>query len=269
MKHVVATLLALSLLNSPAAFAQGAGHGPRDQSYGQGRPNDNGSLTNGPRWSRGDRVSDDRRQELSVVTDWRQHGLPSPPRGYQWVRNRDNDFFLIAITSGYVSQVLNRDDRDQRWRQRYSRTYTYNDDNYYQQCRNTSDPAGVIAGGLIGALLGRAMGNEGSRTGSTIAGVIFGAAVGAALTNKLDCDDRSYAYKTYYSGFNAGRANTTYQWRNPGNDHRGQFRVGSYYNDPAGFRCANYTQTIYIGGRAQQGKGRACRQGDGSWVIVN
>ena len=269
MKHAVATLLAFSLLNTPVALAQGAGPGPRDQAYGQSRPDGNASHANSPRWSRGDRVSDDQRQNLSVATDWRQHGLRSPPRGYQWVRNRDNDFYLIAINTGYVSQAVARDDREQKWRKRYARTYTYNDDNYYQQCRNKSDPAGVIAGGLIGALIGHAMGNNNSRTGSTIAGVIFGAAVGAALTNKLDCDDRSYAYKTYYEGFNAGRANTTYQWRNPRSDDRGDFRVGSYYNDPAGFRCANYTQTIYVGGRPQQGKGRACRQADGSWVIVN
>src|SRR5581483_3683290 len=46
------------------------------------------------------------------------------------------------------------DEAGQRWRHRYDRTYTYNDDAYYQQCRNGPDPAGVIAGGLIGGLVG-------------------------------------------------------------------------------------------------------------------
>ena len=41
-------------------------------------------------------------------------------------------------------------DPNQQWRQRYGQTYSYNDDRYYQECRNAPDPAGVIAGALIG-----------------------------------------------------------------------------------------------------------------------
>jgi surface antigen len=120
---------------------------------------------------------------------------------------------------------------------------------------------------LIGGLLGNAAGS--GRTGATLAGVIVGGAVGAALTGNLDCEDRSYAYKTYYDGFNAGRPNAVYRWSNPRNDHRGEFRVVDYYNDPAGFRCSNYNQTIYIQGRPQTARGRACRQPDGTWAIVS
>jgi Ni/Co efflux regulator RcnB/surface antigen len=289
MKRIIAATLAFTLLTSTAAWSQpfGPDRGGQGDRSGQGSNQPGGyqgdnrgrgdqdqrvdtRRVSTPRWSPGDRLSDQYRQKQYVASDWRQHGLRTPPKGYQWVRNEDNDFFLVAIRSGVIRQVNARDDRDQKWRQRYQRTYTYNDDTYYQQCRSSSDPAGVIAGGLIGGLLGRALGGDGgSRAGATIAGVIFGGAVGAALTNKLDCEDRSYAYKSYYDGFNAGRPNTTYQWRNPKSQDRGQFRVGSYYNDQAGFRCANYTQTIYINGRPQNGTGRACRQADGSWVIVN
>jgi len=161
------------------------------------------------------------------------------------------------------------DDRSARWQQRYSRTYSYNDDVYYRECRNSSDPAGVIAGALIGGLLGNAIGQGGGRTGATVAGVIVGGAVGAALTSNLDCEDRSYAYKSYYDGFNSGRPGSRYEWRNPRNDHRGEFRVDDYYNDPEGFRCANFSQTIYISGRPQETRGRACRQPDGTWAVVN
>jgi surface antigen len=160
-------------------------------------------------------------------------------------------------------------DRDERWRARYARTYTYTDDNFYQQCRQTVDPAGVIAGALIGGLLGNAVSRGGARAGGTIAGVVIGGVAGAALTRNLDCEDRSYAYKTYYDGFNAGRPNAVYQWRNPKNGHYGDFRVADYYNDPDGFRCANYTQQIFINGRPQAASGRACQQPDGTWSIVN
>ena len=162
----------------------------------------------------------------------------------------------------------NSNDPSARWDRRYSRTYSYNDDSYYQQCRTGPDPAGVIAGALIGGLLGNAVGSGGGRTGSTIAGVVIGGAVGAALTSNMDCEDRSYAYKTYYDGFNSGRPGSQYQWSNPNNDHRGEFRVGDYYNDPDGFRCADFTQVIYIQGRPQESRGRACRQPDGAWAVV-
>ncbi|MSP94345.1 MAG: hypothetical protein EXR00_03670 [Alphaproteobacteria bacterium] len=119
-------------------------------------------------------------------------------------------------------------DRDNRWRARYARTYTRDDDVYYRECRQTADPAGIIVGGLLGNAIGNGSGG----------------ATGAALTRNLDCDDRSYAYKTYSDGFNSGRRNATYQWRNPRNNHRGDFVVGDYYDDPDGFRCATYTQRV-------------------------
>lgn len=159
-------------------------------------------------------------------------------------------------------------DPDQRWRQQYQRPYTYQDDSYYRECRTKTDPGGIIAGALIGGLLGNSLGRGGGRGGATIAGVVVGGALGAALTKNMDCDDRSYAYNTYYDGFNAGRTGVPYQWRNPRSGNYGEFRVNDYYNDPVGFRCANFAQEIYIRGRPQTATGRACQQPDGTWAIV-
>ena len=157
-------------------------------------------------------------------------------------------------------------DPDQRWRDRYQRSYDYNDDVYYRECRNQPDPGGIIAGALIGGILGNALGRGGA--GATVAGVVVGGALGAALTRNLDCEDRSYAYNAYYDGFNSGRANVPYQWRNPRNGHYGELRVDDYYRDPVGFRCANFTQQIFIEGRPQVATGRACQQPNGTWAIV-
>ncbi len=246
---------------------------PNQQPQFQGR---NPAMTNnaaGPnqanRWSRGDRVPDQYRQNQYYVNDWQQHGLRQPPGGYRWVRDDNNDFFLSLIATGIIADAVYRSDRDDRWRQRYSRNYDYNDDVYYQQCRRSPDPAGILAGGLIGGLLGNAAGHGRNRTGTTIAGVIFGGAIGAALTSNMNCEDRSYAYRTYYDGFNSGRDGGRYQWRNPRNDHRGEFRIGGYYNDPYGFRCARFTQVTYIQHRSYNVHGVACRQPDGSWAVVN
>ena len=300
MKRILTATLALSLLNGGAAMAQPNDRGHNEQNDDQrgnrndrnnndqgrddhnrndqsrynrdgdqGRRNDSGDRRNNERWSRGDRIPNEYRQNRYVVGDWRQHGLNQPPRGYHWVRNNNNDFYLAAIATGVIVTVIYRDQREQRWHQRYSRTYTYNDDVYYQECRRGPDPAGVIAGALIGGLLGNIAGRGGDRAVPTVAGVIVGGAVGAALTSNLNCEDRSYAYKTYYEGFNSGRPGSRYEWHNPRTNDRGEFRVGNYYNDRDGFRCANYTQTIYVQGRRQKARGQACRQPDGSWVIVN
>lgn len=162
-----------------------------------------------------------------------------------------------------------RGNLNQRWQQRYARTYTYNDDTYYRECRNSPDPAGVIGGALIGGLLGNAVGRGGGRAGATVAGVVIGGALGASLTKRMDCEDRSYAYRTYYDGFNSGRPHSNWQWENPNSGNYGDFRIGDYYTDPDGFRCATFTQQVYIDDRPRLANGHACQQPDGNWTIVD
>ena len=241
---------------------------PQYQTRSSAAMGSGGMRSQGTRWSRGDRLPDQYQQDRYYVNDWQQYGLRQPPGGYRWIRDDNNDFYLSLIATGIISDTVYRSDRDDRWRRRYARYYSYNDDVYYQQCRRSPDPAGILVGGLIGGLLGNSAGRGGNRTGATIAGVIVGGAVGAALTRSMDCEDRSYAYRTYYNGFNSGRPGN-YQWRNPRNDNRGEFRVGGYYNDSYGFRCARFDQVTYIRGRAYRADGVACRQPDGSWAVVS
>jgi Ni/Co efflux regulator RcnB/surface antigen len=237
-----------------------------DQGYNRDRRDDPNARFGNPRWSRGDRVPNQYRDNRYFINDWQQRNLRRPPRGQRWVSYDNNNYFLMMMRTGVITDVFYRDDRDQRWRQRYAQNYTYNDDSYYRNCRSSADPAGIIAGALIGGLLGNAVGQ--GNGGATVAGVILGGATGAALTQNLNCEDQSYAYRTYYDGFNSGRPNSSYQWRNPRNGNYGNFRVIGYANDPNGFRCANYNQEIFINGRPQITSGRACQQPDGTWVIV-
>jgi surface antigen len=170
---------------------------------------------------------------------------------------------------GPPPRIYDRDDQEARWRYRYHRTYSYNDDSYYRECQTKPDAAGLVIGAVLGGLLGNAAGGRNDSGMATVAGVIAGGAIAASLTSKLDCDDRAYAYRTYTDGFNSGREGARYEWRNPRSDRRGEFIVNDYYDDPDGFRCATYTQKIYIGGRPQEGTGRACRQPDGAWAMID
>ncbi len=224
------------------------------------------------RWQRGERLPPEYRQPRYVFNGWRERGLMRPPAGYSWIQLGDT-YILTSMRNGTISEVhlagQGRVDLDNRWRARYGRHYTVNDDRMYQECRNQPDPAGVLAGALLGGILGNTAGGRNNSAGTTFAGVIAGGAIGAALTANLECEDRSYAYKTYSDGFNRGRANAYYDWSNPRNGHRGRMHVLDYYEDEDNFRCAVYSHEVFIGGRSEEARGRACQQPDGSWAIID
>ena len=97
------------------------------------------------------------------MSNWQHFGLQPPPHGYSWYRDDNNDFFLVVISSGLIAVPVLWEDRDRRWNQNYRRTYGYDDDIYYRECRTGPDPAGILAGALIGALIGNTAG-RGDRT---------------------------------------------------------------------------------------------------------
>lgn len=294
MKRVLIGIAAICALIAPTALAD-PGHGRgQDKFDGQGPPP---GLANKPyglppgqakkMWRRGERVPKVYLVPQYVIVEPRVYHLAPARPGYRWIVV-DGDAYLVEAASGLIADMIAgavgdlnepRDarygppvvvvDREDRWRHRYARTYTRDDNSFYRECHQSVDPAGVIGGALIGGLVGNAVGRGGGRTGSTIAGVVVGGALGAALTRHLDCEDRGYAYKSYSDGFNAGRANASYQWRNPQTGHKGEFQVRDYYKDPDGFRCANYRQQIFVDGRPESASGRACQQPDGSWAFVS
>jgi surface antigen len=57
-------------------------------------------------------------------------------------------------------------------------------------------------------------------------------------------------------------------WVNPDTGHGGAVTPVRTYTDAEGRPCREFTTTIIIGGREEQGYGTACRQPDGSWQIV-
>ena len=273
--------LVAALLTTTTASAQRRD----DQPYREGYSQENRAEV---LYSRGDRLPPRYRGPDYRVADTRSNNLRNAPRGQYWVRV-NNQFLMINARSGAVTEIVriepdryadrgrggadrdrDRDsDRNERWRARYDREYTANTDSFYRECQPKVDPAGVIIGAVLGGLLGNAAGSRGNQGASTAAGVFAGGAIGAMLSSNLDCEDRTYAYRAYGDGFNSGRNNATYQWRNPRNNQRGELFVRDYYDDPDGFRCANYTQRIFIGNRPEEASGRACRQPDGSWAMVD
>jgi len=112
MKHILTAALALTLLSGTVAMAQPNGtgrngpgnNGPDRYDQYQNNP---GVRMSQPRFSRGDRVPDQYRNNRQyVVNDWQQRHLRKPPRGYHWVRDDNNNYFLAAVTTGVILDLL-------------------------------------------------------------------------------------------------------------------------------------------------------------------
>jgi surface antigen len=166
--------------------------------------------------------------------------------------------------------------RDQYERDRYNydrnnanRAARFDRTEYMRECerqKSGNTAGGAIVGALAGGLLGNAISRGPQRGAGTAVGAILGGVVGGSIgNNSLNCEDRSYEIDTYYSGFEAGRPHARYDWRSPRSDAYGYLEVQDYYQDRAGYRCANYTQQIYVHGRPELARGVACRQPDGTW----
>jgi surface antigen len=93
-------------------------------------------------------------------------------------------------------------------------------------------------------------------TGSALGGVL-GGPVGAALTD----DDRQAAWQAQVGALDSGQKRS---WR-------GAKGVFGFVEPGAatGDGCRAYSQTLYVAGRPNHGKGVGCKQADGSWKMTS
>ncbi len=107
MKSIVLAALAATLVSGTAVMAQPNPPGRNEQDLYENYRNDPNVHMTTPRYSRGDRVPEQYRQNQQyVVSDWQQRHLKKPPRGYHWVRDDNNNYFLAAVTTGIILDLL-------------------------------------------------------------------------------------------------------------------------------------------------------------------
>jgi Ni/Co efflux regulator RcnB len=117
---IASALITLSVAASGSAFAQRGDHGnDRNDRNAKAQQHDNDrhydarnyrrddKRGGGPRHDlrRGQRLSQEYRNNRYVVSDWRARHLSAPPRGHHWVRAGD-DYVLTAIATGVIAQIL-------------------------------------------------------------------------------------------------------------------------------------------------------------------
>lgn len=140
MKTLISATIALALLANTAAVAQGDNRNyqsqnqePRQNNGGRFDPQGfNESLSDRPHWSRGDRLPSQYRQNQYVVRDWQQRRLRTPPRGYHWVRNDNDQYLLASIASGVIADIISQNQyrEDHQWSQGQRLTDDYRADRY-------------------------------------------------------------------------------------------------------------------------------------------
>jgi surface antigen len=93
-------------------------------------------------------------------------------------------------------------------------------------------------------------------TGSALGGVL-GGPVGASLTD----DDRQAAWQAQVGALDSGQKRS---WR-------GAKGVFGFVEPGAatGDGCRAYSQTLYVAGRPNHGRGVGCKQADGSWKMAS
>ncbi|PST18998.1 hypothetical protein C7U61_10575 [Rhizobium sp. JAB6] len=104
MRKIFAVFLAASVVGTPlAAIAQVKPASAGKQAVVQKDVVKKKVVIRKGGWVKGRRLSaSDRRRATEI--DYRAFQLSTPPRGYHWIRLKNN-FLLVGITSGLISQV--------------------------------------------------------------------------------------------------------------------------------------------------------------------
>jgi surface antigen len=138
-------------------------------------------------------------------------------------------------------------------------------------CAPTSGPkegVGTLIGAGSGAVLGAQVGQGKGRLVAVAIGTLAGAIMGQEIGRSLDTADRLAMERNAQYALENTRTNYSTTWRNPDSGNYGSITPVETYQTNEGRYCREYLQKVVIAGQQQQAYGTACRQPDGSWLIV-
>lgn len=132
----------------------------------------------------------------------------------------------------------------------------------------TRADTGTLVGAVAGGILGNQVGNGAGRVFATAAGAFVGGIVGHSIGEALDEQDRRYAQMAEYRALEEGPIGRPVPWRNPDSGHYGEVVPREAYSQ-RGRPCRSFEHTVYIDGRPETMRGRACRNSDGTWRKIS
>ena len=127
---------------------------------------------------------------------------------------------------------------------------------------------GTLLGAGLGALAGSQIGSGKGQLAAVALGALAGGYFGGQIGQSLDKADRAYAKETAQDSLEFNRTGQTSSWRNPDSGHSGSYTPTRTYVSDRGEDCREFETTIFIDGREERAVGRACRQPDQTWKIV-
>lgn len=129
----------------------------------------------------------------------------------------------------------------------------------------SSELLGTLLGGGAGAWAGSTIGKGDGRLVATGAGAILGAVVGNNIGTRLDERDEMIQGRVLNRVLSRDIYEPT-SWNNPDTGNYGRIYVqpSSYQYQP----CRDFTNTIFVDGRAETVRGRACPNSDGTWYVI-
>ena len=130
-----------------------------------------------------------------------------------------------------------------------------------------NETGGTLVGAAAGGLIGSQFGSGSGKLAMTGIGVLVGGLLGNAVGKQMDANDRQRAMQAQQAAYSAP-VGQKIVWNNPDNGHSGSIVPTREGTDAAGDYCREFQTTVTIGGEPQQAYGRACRQADGSWKVV-
>ncbi len=139
-------------------------------------------------------------------------------------------------------------------------------------CAEMEQRPGETIGALVGAGVGLLLGSKvGNGTGKSLAiglGALAGAWAGSQLGKALDEADLAKAEEVAQGTLEDNATGETSGWNNPDSGNSGTITPTSDYKNNDGEDCRDFESTVTVDGKTEAAQGRACRQNDGSWLIV-
>lgn len=124
---------------------------------------------------------------------------------------------------------------------------------------------GTAIGAAAGAYAGSQMGGGTGNTVATATGTLLGAALGRTIGQSFDNGDLAYYHKASQEAMMRGQPGQVFPWNSPFSNASGKVTPGAPFKDTSGRHCREFTQTINVSGRLEEGHGVACLEPDGTW----
>lgn len=132
---------------------------------------------------------------------------------------------------------------------------------------DSKQSTGTIVGAAGGGLAGHALG--GGWIGAGV-GALIGGLLGREIGKSMDRDDVAKAEQTNQRAMEQNATGESSTWSNPSSGNSGSVTpTTNAYVAQGGEVCREFQQTVSAAGASESARGRACKQADGSWKVVN